>query len=168
MRHFPPRDLAQLAFLALLLLVVEGALRLASVDRVARRLGLRFLDAPTTSVAGQVQLRITPRERRWVNNVGRVVRRWPWDSSCLRQSLLLGWVLRRREPVLMMGVRREGDAILAHAWVRIDGVDLDPTAAQYAAFAAPAGGAGGAGGPGVADGAAGAPGGGTAASGGAR
>jgi hypothetical protein len=143
MRHFPPRDLAQLGVLALVLVGAEGALRLTSVDRVARRLGLRFLDAPSTTVAEQVRLAITPGERRWVNNVGRVVRRWPWDSSCLRQSLLLGWVLRRREPVLMMGVRREGDAILAHAWVRIDGVDLDPTAGQYAAFGAPDPAAGG-------------------------
>jgi hypothetical protein len=145
MRHFPPRDLGQLAFLAVLLAGVEVSLRFVAVDRVARRLGLRFLETPSDSVAERVQLRLTIAERRWVNNVGRIVRRWPWDASCLRRSLLLGWVLRRRAPVLMVGVRRDGEAIAAHAWVRIDGVDLDPAAGQYAAFAAPTGSPGGGG-----------------------
>jgi hypothetical protein len=48
--------------------------------------------------------------------------------------LLTGWVLRRHAPVLILGVRTEGDRVAAHAWLRIRGLDLDPGARSYVAF----------------------------------
>lgn len=136
LRHFPPVDVAQLVVLAALLVVIEVALRTQRLDTVARRSGMQFLPvdgAPNPQMGTDTRIALSPAERRWVNNVGRVVRRWPWDASCLRRSLLLGWVLRRRHPVLVVGVRVTG-LVEAHAWVRVEGVDLDPAAASYVAF----------------------------------
>lgn len=50
----------------------------------------------------------------------------PFEATCLRQSLLLLFLLRRRQlaPELMLGVRRQDGAFDAHAWVQLGGVAL--------------------------------------------
>jgi hypothetical protein len=47
-------------------------------------------------------------------------------ATCLPQSLLIYGLLRRRglSPTLMVGVRRAESAFDAHAWVRLEGVEL--------------------------------------------
>ena len=45
--------------------------------------------------------------------------------GCLRRSLVLGFALRRHAPQLQIGVRRENDCTLAHAWVEIAGRPVD-------------------------------------------
>jgi len=49
-------------------------------------------------------------------------RHLPLNASCLRQSLLLWWLLRRKglAAVLRIGVNRE-QGFRAHAWVELDG-----------------------------------------------
>ena len=44
-------------------------------------------------------------------------------STCLRQSLLVYWLLRRRgfAPKFRIGVRRQREVIDAHAWVELQG-----------------------------------------------
>ncbi len=54
-------------------------------------------------------------------------RRSPWRCSCLRQALLLEWLLARRGVAssLRIGVRRNpADGFGAHAWVERGGVIL--------------------------------------------
>jgi len=50
----------------------------------------------------------------------------PIATTCLRQSLLLFFLLRRghMSPEIMIGVRRQGASFDAHAWVRLGGVAL--------------------------------------------
>lgn len=50
----------------------------------------------------------------------------PFEATCLRQSLLLHFLLRRKKlaPELMIGVRRQDGAFDAHAWVQLGGVAL--------------------------------------------
>jgi hypothetical protein len=43
----------------------------------------------------------------------------------------LGWVLRRHHPQLVVGVRRDEEGVLAHAWIRIGENDLDSDASNY-------------------------------------
>ena len=47
-------------------------------------------------------------------------------ATCLRQSLLLYWLLRRRglDPQLILGVRTQDGVFDAHAWVELEGVAL--------------------------------------------
>jgi len=71
--------------------------------------------------------------------VGVVAGRGPVHATCLRRALLVSWILRREgiASALRIGVRREGDELLAHAWVEHDGVPLgedDDPALRYAAF----------------------------------
>lgn len=53
-------------------------------------------------------------------------RHGPITATCLRQSLLLHFLLRRRHlsPELMIGVRRQGSVVDAHAWVQLSGIAL--------------------------------------------
>ena len=57
-------------------------------------------------------------------------------STCLEQSLVLCWILRRRgmSPVLRVGARKDADRLEAHAWVEIDGIPLGDDGGQHAHF----------------------------------
>lgn len=62
--------------------------------------------------------------------------RHPWKASCLRQSLVVGWLLRRRglSPTIVIGVAKQLDVAPAHAWVQLDGIALDPNAQGHHPF----------------------------------
>jgi len=51
----------------------------------------------------------------------------PWPSTCLRRSLVLTALLRRRgrPATVRFGVRRQSELLLAHAWVECDGAVVD-------------------------------------------
>ena len=65
-------------------------------------------------------------------------RRGPVATSCLRQSLAVLWVLRRRglQPDLKFGIDRIGSTADMHAWVEIDGTPLAQPHLRHAAFQA--------------------------------
>lgn len=58
------------------------------------------------------------------------------DASCLRQSLLVYFLLRRRSlaPALMLGVRRQGSEMDAHAWVQLGDMALGQTELTHTAL----------------------------------
>ena len=63
----------------------------------------------------------------------------PYRATCLRQSLALWWLLRRRRipAELRIGVRKDNAGLRAHAWVELDGRALnDPSGVcrTYAPF----------------------------------
>jgi hypothetical protein len=128
-----PLDLVQIPVLAGLLLAIEAGLRSTRVDKVARVVGVRFLPTDEAEHADLPEP-LSPAERRWTNNAARLVRRWPLAATCLRRSLLLGWILRKRQPTLTLGVRSENGVVQAHAWIRLGSIDLDPMAADYLPF----------------------------------
>ena len=59
--------------------------------------------------------------------VNSAVRRGFYDATCLRRSLVLWWLLRRRgiESRLRIGARIEGDMFSAHAWVEYQDIVLN-------------------------------------------
>lgn len=116
------------------LAVIEACLRTGGVDTACARLGVRSdLASARPPRAGNVVL---PRRTRTpVRACCAVASAWPAGDTCLRRCLLLGHRLRRLDPVLRIGVRRDTDAAFAaHAWLEIDGVPLDPDALRYAAL----------------------------------
>jgi hypothetical protein len=129
-----PRDAVQFVILAGLLVVIEAGLRVARVDRMARLLRISFLSADTAARDEVGPPSLTSHERRWINNALRLMRHWPLNATCLRRSMVFGWILRRRHPVLLLGVRQGEFNVLAHAWIRVGNTDLDPTASQYTSF----------------------------------
>lgn len=126
-----PSDPFQILVVAAQLIRAEILLRRRPVDRAAAGFAMRFdVDEPQHVDA----VALTASERRWLINTSRVLRRWPFDRSCLRRSLVIGWVLRAHEPELVIGTRSDGEGIHVHAWVRIGTHDLDATAGDHAAF----------------------------------
>jgi hypothetical protein len=80
--------------------------------------------------------------RRLARLVSIAARHGPYRASCLRQSLALWWLLRRRGMAadLRIGVRREQDQLQAHAWVEHHGEalnDAGSTSGTYEAFDTP-------------------------------
>lgn len=70
--------------------------------------------------------------------VGIAARHGPYRANCLRQSLALCWLLRRRSvrTELRIGVRKENQEFQAHAWVEYQGNVLADTSGTASAFTA--------------------------------
>jgi hypothetical protein len=55
-------------------------------------------------------------------SLDRLMHIWPLGAGpCLRESLVLGHLIRDRSPVLRLGVARHGYRMRAHAWIEVDG-----------------------------------------------
>jgi hypothetical protein len=67
------------------------------------------------------------RELRALWAVGWVLERWLFDETCLRRSLAFGWFIRRRRPVLRLGMIDDRE-VIAHAWVEAQGRAFDSAA----------------------------------------
>jgi hypothetical protein len=59
-----------------------------------------------------------------------------FDTSCLEQSLVLWWLLRRRgiAAELRVGARKEFERFEAHAWVEVDSAVLNDASAEHQHF----------------------------------
>ena len=109
--------------------VVETALVLAIIEVGLRFWNLRDLSAafgaPLASECGDraapevIVDDVDPLERLRFVALEWTLRRWIFDDTCLRRSLLTGFIIRRRHPVLRLGLTDDG--VTAHAWVEADG-----------------------------------------------
>ncbi len=106
---------------------VELLIRWVPLPRLSTLLGVRVNLAPVGASVEQLPItELSPRARRQLRCTRRVADSWPFGAGpCLRRSLVLGHLLRDRRPALRLGVAGTGDALLAHAWVEIDGRPLE-------------------------------------------
>jgi hypothetical protein len=117
-----------------LLVLAELGLRSLPLPTLSRWFGVPLSTAPAVPQREDGSPRLTASEGRQVGLARRVAAHWPFGRGpCLRLSLVEGHFLRRRAPVLRVGVasadgKGEGPAIIAHAWVEIDGWPLDDQA----------------------------------------
>ncbi|MFI2103221.1 lasso peptide biosynthesis B2 protein [Isoptericola sp. NPDC019693] len=107
------------------LLLLERRLRRWDVARVARR-----YDLPLLASAGPASGDLDPgtldaAEVRRLRVLRRVLRLPGVNGTCLRSAILAGRVLRHRRPELVLGVAKTSGVVRAHAWLRVDGRDLD-------------------------------------------
>ena len=115
-----PRGWVDLAALSALAVFVEIGVRVRPVPSIARALGLRVTGDPPSGTGRPM----TSRERRRRRIVEMMSRHWPLvdrDGLCLRRSLLFGWILRARDPVLRIGVAKVDGVVSAHAWLELEG-----------------------------------------------
>ena len=110
-------------FQALLLLpLCAVVLRLRGLRRLVPALGESFPTAfnPEPGIAMQ-QARATARM------VSLAARYGPYRATCLKQSLVTLWLLRRQGIIchVRIGVRRESNPFEAHAWVEYQGEALN-------------------------------------------
>ncbi|WP_277209506.1 lasso peptide biosynthesis B2 protein [Isoptericola croceus] len=105
---------------------VEVLLRVTRLPTTAQTMGSRLATPAEATSAGDTPLVLSADERRRLRAVGMVLRRSPFGSSCLQRALCAGHVLRERSPRLVIGVAKRDGLVSAHAWLVVDGVNLDP------------------------------------------
>lgn len=125
------RVVPQLPIALVVAVVVEIGLRVTTLPRLARVLGIRVATGQATLDNAEPVL--LPRStRRPVTAALTVVRHWPLGDTCLRRCLVVGHRLRRQEPVLRLGVRTDADgSLLAHSWLEIRGRSIDPSSDSF-------------------------------------
>lgn len=136
------RGTARLASAVVLVGWVELALRSLKLPRVCALLGIRpeFTSGTAAPVTGQTPvtgtgrnpaavptLAASPRERALLGDALTVLARSPLPGTCLRRALVAGLVLRAHDTALQIGVHKSGGTVSAHAWLIVDGVNLDPS-----------------------------------------
>ena len=104
--------------------VVELAIRRMPLPRVSRALGLAWM-RDADSAVGRAPSTLSARDRRVVRCTRRVMRWWPFcKGTCLRQSLVIGYALRRHRPRLQIGVALPSTGFGAHAWLEVCGLRI--------------------------------------------
>jgi hypothetical protein len=135
LRALAPWEWLLLAVLVLLLPTIGAALRLIGFNRTRALLERCAPPIPRTGATGG-----PPGSRDTAQRIARLVAiaatRGAYRANCLRQSLALWWLLKRRgiEAALRIGVRKEGGALQAHAWVEHEGVPLGHGPLDHAPF----------------------------------
>lgn len=114
------------------MVLIEISLRTTDLATTCRRLRVRW--DLKSSAPPAVETVVLPRNARAAMFAAQaVVSRWPAGDTCLRRCLLIGHRLRRLDPVLRIGVKRDATGeFCAHSWLEFQGRALDPTAAEYA------------------------------------
>lgn len=136
-RALPPAERRLLVRLLVGLPLVALSLRVLDYRRT-RSLVERLSRHPAPRPATAQELRDADRLAQLAATAGH---RGLLQATCLRQALLVYGMLRRRglQPELKLGVRRDGEAFLAHAWVQLAGHRLAQSDVQFASFDEPAG-----------------------------
>lgn len=126
------RERAQFLGLVLALPAVHGALAVfgyvrtrRALERISARASRHAADAAEYAAA-----------RRLAELAEIAGRRGLLTTTCLRQALLVYTLLRRRglDPQLQLGVRKQGDAFGAHAWVELEQRPLAAEARDFVAL----------------------------------
>lgn len=123
------RDRAELAKVLVLSVLVEFGVRVVPLPTMARWCSVTLAETETAEVRRLAELPGWARQR--VLIARRVIRRWPIEGTCLRQSLVVGQRLRSLDPKLHIGVRADDGTVSAHAWIEVLGGALDPTVHRY-------------------------------------
>jgi len=122
--------------LVFLLPAIGVALRLLGFRRTSRLLGGSAGSAATSANISAESQAVAMRLGQLVSIASR---HGPYAATCLRQSLALSWLLRRRglPAEVRVGVGKNDGRVLAHAWVELAGRvinDHPAIAAEYAAY----------------------------------
>ncbi len=107
----------------LVVIAIEIGLKLSNIARLARAAGVPLAThhaAPPIGAPDDLSS-LCEHEQRVYWAVCWVMDRWLYDGTCLRRALAFGWFLRRRHPVLRLGMLDEHGTV-AHAWIEVEGV----------------------------------------------
>ncbi len=125
--RLPAGDLLSIARVLVVTTLVEVAIRTVPLPRVARWLAvpLDTVDARPAAPAAPPSPAFDRYELRRLRAAKRVMARWPFGGGpCLRQSLVVGYLLRSRHPVLRLGVGSVDGTVMAHAWIEVSGTSI--------------------------------------------
>lgn len=130
-----PGDVAQALATLAVAARIELSLRRHGLPATASRFGLH-LGGPSSANAPTRREPLPSWAVRRARLAVLLMRRWPFGDTCLRKSLVIGNRLSALSPQLFIGVRSsKGEGFQsAHAWLQINGINIDPTSAEYIAF----------------------------------
>ena len=113
--------------------LIAVSVRVLGVVRTARLIE-RHSEISSPHSAGGAELEAAHRLAQLVAIAGR---RGAITATCLRQALLVHWLLRRRgfSPELKLGVRNDADVFDAHAWVELQSMALGQGTLSHLPFA---------------------------------
>ena len=134
LRQLSPSERWQLAGMMLALPVIHASVGIAGYGRTKR-----WLERWSRTPAGQPTSNENLASARSIARLAAIAgRRGAVSATCLRQSLLVYWILRRRglNPELKLGVRKHEGVVDAHAWVELAGQSLDVAPVRHQAFQA--------------------------------
>lgn len=116
--------------------LAEAWVRLLAVDLCLRVLPFRWVERRLGSPRPGNEHADPRMVSRCVWAAGAAARHHLWPMHCLPHSLVLARMLRRRgiAAELRIGVAREPDRLLAHAWVEWEGRALGETTEGLASF----------------------------------
>ena len=131
--HMPWWRKVEFAVVLALAAASEVTVRLLTLPRAARLFAVRLDPGGEVQMAPEQSSTATlpPWAVRRLAVVQAVMRHWPIDGVCLRESLVAGQRLRQLDPVMKVGVKRGEAGVMAHAWLQVGGVDLDPSAIEF-------------------------------------
>jgi hypothetical protein len=122
----------QLVVLAMVLPAIGALIRVAGFQRAAKA---------CSRLVGQAPLRpLAPGDLAQAEAYAQLAaiagRRGPVTTTCLRQALAVRTWLRRRglDAQLRIGVKKNGEALDAHAWVELEGTPLAQNNLTHAPF----------------------------------
>ncbi|HSB85446.1 MAG TPA: lasso peptide biosynthesis B2 protein [Ilumatobacteraceae bacterium] len=129
--RLPPRELLTTIHVVVVLAAVEVLVRWVSLPRLSRVLGVRVDIQPPRADAVQLPVdALSRRAQRQLQCTWKVADAWPFSRGpCLRRALVGGHLIRDLHPAIRLGVAGSGDALLAHAWLEIDGRALETVSA---------------------------------------
>ena len=118
----------------LLALKIEFLIRRRSLSEAAAACGAPLDTSPNVSPTellcrGVPAPPFSAAEVRQLKAIRRVLSRWPSTSgewgrgTCLRESLLTGYYLRSRKPMLRVGAGLVDGVTVFHAWIEVSGVN---------------------------------------------
>ncbi len=124
--RLPWRHRITVAHVTAVVVAIEVGLAAVDLARLARWMGVPLdTGEPTPPGSDDVSV-LGPKEQGYYWAVDWVLTRWLYDGTCLRRALTLGWFVRRRHPVLRLGMI-DDDSGIAHAWIEVDGAPLGTT-----------------------------------------
>jgi hypothetical protein len=125
-------DLTRTAAAVLLALVVEVGLKTLTLPRLSGLLGVPLETGAQRQVEVADPVVVPHWARRRLAATRRALKHWPFGDSCLRLALVGGFLVRRLDPALRIGVAKHEGEIKAHAWLEIGGLSLDPGSVDFA------------------------------------
>ena len=130
--RLPWRDWLILFQAWLLLFFVDVALRILPFVKVQS-----ILERPAQDFGDQARPELMPTMLRLHRLVDCAARYHLYQMSCLRQALVLQWLLRKRNIFadLRFGVRKDAGGLQAHAWLEYAGCPIGDVQAQMDVFA---------------------------------
>ena len=134
LRQLSPSERWQLAGMIVALPVIHASVGIAGYGRTKQ-----WLERWSSTPAGQPSSNGDLASARSIARLAAIAgRRGAVSATCLRQSLLVYWILRRRglSPELKIGVRKHEGVVDAHAWVELAGQSLDVAPVRHQAFQA--------------------------------